>query len=89
MTSNIKINTRQLVENDLPEADWYVSFGFWHFLRTANPMTFFGDVLCKTRFLAESNFDITAEFAHGQIVGFNFVINWGSVVFWTVKIVRS
>ena len=53
MTSNIKINTRQLVESDLPEADRMFRLAFGTFLGLPDPMTFFSDVdYVKTRFLA-------------------------------------
>jgi len=43
-------------------------------------MTFSGDAEnVKTRFLADPTSTLAAESANGQLVGFNFVTNWGSV----------
>ena len=43
-------------------------------------MTFSGDAdNVKTRFFAYSTSTLSAESADGQLVGFNFVTNWGSV----------
>ena len=80
MTSNIKINTRQLVESDLPEADRMFRLAFGTFLGLPDPMTFFGDAdYVKTRFLADPTSTLAAGSTNGQLVGFNFVINWGSI----------
>ena len=89
MTSNIKINTRQLVESDLPEADRMFRLAFGTFLGLPDPMTFFGDAdYVKTRFLADPTSTLAAESANGQLVGFNFVINWGSVGYFGPLIVH-
>ena len=80
MTSNIKIKIRQLEESDLPTADHMFRLAFGTFLGLPNPMTFSGDAdYVKTRFLADPTSTLAAEFTNGQLVGFNFVINWGSV----------
>jgi ribosomal protein S18 acetylase RimI-like enzyme len=80
MTSSIKVNIRQLAESDLPAADHMVRLAFGTFLGLPDPMTFFGDSdNVKTRFLADPTSTLAAESTNGQLVGFNFVTNWGSV----------
>jgi GNAT superfamily N-acetyltransferase len=80
VASNIKIKIRQLEESDLTAADRMFRLAFGTFLGLPDPMTFFGDaVYVKTRFLADPTSTIAAESSTGELVGFNFVINWGSV----------
>ena len=80
MASNAKINIRQLAESDLPAADYMRRLAFGTFLGLPDPMTFSGDAdNVKTRFLADPTSTLAAESANGQLVGFNFVTNWGSV----------
>jgi ribosomal protein S18 acetylase RimI-like enzyme len=80
MTSNIKIKIRQLEEDDLPAADRIFRLAFGTFLGLPDPMTFSGDAdYVKTRFLADPTSTLAAESTNGQLVGFNFVINWGSI----------
>lgn len=80
MTSNIKIKIRLLEEDDLPPADRMFRFAFGTFLGLPDPMTFSGDAdYVKTRFLADPTSTLAAESTNGQLVGFNFVINWGSI----------
>ena len=80
MTSNIKIKIRQLEEDDLPAADRMFRLAFGTFLGLPDPMTFSGDAdYVKTRFLADPTSTLAAESTNGQLVGFNFVINWGSI----------
>jgi GNAT superfamily N-acetyltransferase len=80
MTSNIKIKIRQLEESDLASADRMFRLAFGTFLGLPDPMTFFGDAdYVKTRFLADPTSTFSAESSSGELVGFNFVINWGSI----------
>lgn len=80
MTSSIKINIRQLAESDLHAADHMFRLAFGTFMGLPDPMTSFGDAdYVKTRFLADPTSTLAAESANGQLVGFNFVTNWGSV----------
>ena len=89
MTSNIKIKIRQLVESDLPAADRMVRLAFGTFLELPDPMTFKGDAdNVKTRFFADPTSALAAESANGQLVGFNYVTNWGSVGFFGPLIVH-
>lgn len=77
-----KIKIRQLVEGDLAAADHMFRLAFGTFLGVPDPMTFSGDAdSVKTRFLADPASTLAAESANGELVGFNFVINWGSVGF--------
>jgi GNAT superfamily N-acetyltransferase len=77
-----KIKIRQLVEGDLAAADHMFRLAFGTFLGVPDPMTFSGDAdFVKTRFLADPASTLAAESANGELVGFNFVINWGSVGF--------
>jgi ribosomal protein S18 acetylase RimI-like enzyme len=80
MASNVKFNIRQLAESDLPVADYMRRLAFGTFLGLQDPMTFSGDAdNVKTRFFADPTSTLAAESANGQLVGFNFVTNWGSV----------
>jgi GNAT superfamily N-acetyltransferase len=80
MTRGIKISISQLAESDLPAADHMVRLAFGTFLGLPDPMTFFGDAdNVKTRFLADPASTLAAKSANGQLVGFNFITNWGSV----------
>ena len=89
MASNAKINIRQLAESDLPAADYMRRLAFGTFLGLPDPMTFSGDAdNVKTRFLADPTSTLAAESANGQLVGFNFVINWGSVGYFGPLIVH-
>jgi GNAT superfamily N-acetyltransferase len=89
MDSNIKIKIRQLAESDLAAADHMFRLAFGTFLGLPDPMTFFGDAdYVKTRFLANPASTLAAESANGQLVGFNFVINWGSIGFFGPLVVH-
>ena len=89
MANDIKINIRQLVESDLPVASHMLRLAFGTFLGLPDPMTFSGDAdNVKTRFLADPTSTLAAECANGQLVGFNFVTNWGSVGFFGPLIVH-
>jgi GNAT superfamily N-acetyltransferase len=89
MVGNIKIKIRQLAESDLATADRMFRLAFGTFLGLPNPMTFFGDAdYVKTRFLADPTSTLAAESANGELVGFNFVANWGSVGFFGPLVVH-
>jgi len=89
MTTNTKIHIRQLAESDLPAADHMFRLAFGTFLGLSDPMTFSGDAYnVKTRFLADPTSTLAAESANGQLVGFNFVTNWGSVGYFGPLIVH-
>jgi GNAT superfamily N-acetyltransferase len=80
MDGNIKIKIRQLAESDLDAADCMFRLAFGTFLGLPDPMTSFGNAdYVKTRFLADPTSTLAAEFVNGQLVGFNFVTNWGSI----------
>src|ERR671930_726387 len=80
MDGKMKIKIRQLAESDLATADRMFRLAFGTFLGLPDPMSFFGDAdYVKTRFLADPTSTLAAESANGELVGFNFVINWGSI----------
>ncbi len=80
MAKNTKIKIRQLEESDLATADRIFRLAFGTFFGLPDPMTFYGDAdTIKTRFLANPASTLAAESATGKLVGFNFVINWGSI----------
>jgi hypothetical protein len=84
MANNTKIKIRQLEESDLAAADRIFRLAFVTFFGLPDPMTFYGDAdTIKTRFLANPASTLAAESDTGKLVGFNFVINWGS--FWTIS----
>jgi GNAT superfamily N-acetyltransferase len=89
MASNIKIKIKQLAESDLAAADRMFRLAFGAFFGMPDPMTFSGDAdNVKTRFLADPTSTLAAESANGQLLGFNFVTNWGSVGFFGPLIVH-
>lgn len=78
--NNTKIKIRQLEESDLATADRIFRLAFVTFFGLPDPMTFYGDAdTIKTRFLANPASTLAAESDTGKLVGFNFVINWGSI----------
>jgi GNAT superfamily N-acetyltransferase len=75
------VNIRPLQESDLPKADRILRVAFGTFMGLPDPMTFFGDAdVVRTRFLANPSGALAAEI-NGELVGSNFVTNWGSVGF--------
>jgi hypothetical protein len=75
------VNIRPLQESDLPKADRILRLAFGTFVGLPDPMTFFGDAdVVRTRFLANPAGALAAEI-NGELVGSNFVTNWGSVGF--------
>src|SRR6476661_1313068 len=70
---------RALKEADLDEADRISRIAFGTFLGLLDPGTFYGDAdFVRTRFRADPSLSLAAEM-YGELVGSNFVANWGSV----------
>jgi N-acetylglutamate synthase-like GNAT family acetyltransferase len=70
---------RRLTEADLGEADKIFRLSFGTFLELPDPMSFFGDTdYIHTRFWADPSLSLAAE-VDGNLVGTNFIANWGSV----------
>ena len=79
---------RSLKEVDLDEADRISRIAFGTFLGLLDPGTFYGDAdFVRTRFRADPSLSLAAEM-YGQLVGSNFVANWGSVGFFGPLTVR-
>lgn len=79
---------RALKEVDLDEADRISRIAFGTFLGLLDPGTFYGDAdFVRTRFRADPSLSLAAEM-YGQLVGSNFVANWGSVGFFGPLTVR-
>ena len=82
------VYVRPLRETDLPTADRILRLAFGTFVGLPDPMSFFGDAdIVHTRFLANPSAALAAEL-NGEIVGSNFVTNWGSVGFFGPLSVR-
>jgi GNAT superfamily N-acetyltransferase len=87
MTST-EITIRSLRENDLPDADRTYRLAFGAFIGLPDPMTFAGDTdYVRTRWLADPASALAAESA-GELIGSNFLTNWGSVGFFGPLTVR-
>src|SRR4029079_16158411 len=85
---NPVIRIRALKEADLDEADRISRIAFGTFLGLLDPGTFYGDAdFVRTRFRADPSLSLAAEM-YGQLVGSNFVANWGSVGFFGPLTVR-
>jgi predicted N-acetyltransferase YhbS len=70
---------RPLRESDISKADHVFRLAFGTFIGLQNPLTFFGDAdFIRTRFMANPSGSFAAE-VDGELVGSNFVANWGSV----------
>jgi predicted N-acetyltransferase YhbS len=70
---------RPLRESDISKADHVFRLAFGTFIGLQDPSTFFGDAdFIRTRFMANPSGSFAAE-VDGEIVGSNFVANWGSV----------
>jgi len=75
----MKSEIRRLREADLAEADKIFRLSFGTFLRLPDPMSFFGDTdYIGTRFWADPSLSLAAK-VDGNLVGTNFIANWGSV----------
>src|SRR5262245_31689303 len=86
--TGIEIKIRQLRENDLSDADRVYRLAFGAFLGLPDPMTFAGDTAyVRTRWLADPMSTLGAESA-GELIGSNFLTNWGSVGFFGPLTVR-
>lgn len=70
---------RPLRESDTAAADHIFRLAFGTFLGLQDPLQFFGDAdYIRTRLRADPSAAFAAE-ANGELVGSNFVANWGSV----------
>jgi GNAT superfamily N-acetyltransferase len=84
----IEIKIRPLIENDLLDADRIFRLAFGTFIGLPDPMTFAGDAdFVRTRWLADPYSALGAESA-GELIGSNFLTNWGSVGFFGPLTVR-
>jgi GNAT superfamily N-acetyltransferase len=85
----MNISVGLLKEDDLSEADRIFRLAFGTFLGLPDPLTFFGDAdYISTRFYADPSAAYGARIVdredddkYGQLVGSNFIANWGSVGF--------
>jgi hypothetical protein len=78
----MNIVIRQLVENDLSEADRIYRLSFGTFLGIPDPMTFGRDTnYVKSRFNSAPFAAFAAE-VDGKLIGSNFTANWGRVRVW-------
>ena len=86
----MNISVSPLKENDLSEADRIFRLAFGTFLGLPDPMTCFGDAdYIRTRFYADPSTACGAKIVdgndkdnnNGQLIGSNFISNWGSVGF--------
>ncbi len=79
---------RQLRADDLPAADAVRRRAFGTFLGLPDPMRFRGDAdPARTRFLADPAGAFAAELG-GELVGTNFIVDWGSIGFFGPLSVR-
>jgi GNAT superfamily N-acetyltransferase len=70
---------RPFRESDISKADHIFRLAFGTFIGLKDPLTFFGDAdYIRTRFMANPSGSFAAE-VDGELVGSNFVTNWGSV----------
>jgi predicted N-acetyltransferase YhbS len=70
---------RPLRESDIPAADRICRLAFGTFIGLQDPLQFFGDAdYIRTRLRADPSAAFAAE-ANGELVGSNFVANWGSL----------
>jgi GNAT superfamily N-acetyltransferase len=75
------VHVRPLQESELPAADNIMRLAFGTFLGLPDPTAFMGDgAFVHTRWKANPDSAFGAE-ANGELVGSNFVSNWGSVGF--------
>lgn len=82
------LSVRALEERDLKEADRIFRTAFGTFLGVPQPETFFGDSdYVRPRYAAPHTVALAAEL-DGELVGSNFVTNWGSVGFFGPLSVR-
>jgi GNAT superfamily N-acetyltransferase len=75
------VDVRPLVESELDEADRIFRLAFATFLRAPEPATLFGDTdSIRPRWRADPTAALGAH-VDGELVGSNFVTNWGRVGF--------
>jgi GNAT superfamily N-acetyltransferase len=80
-TAELTLVIRSLREQDLPTADRLYRLAFGTFLGLPHPLRFSGDTAyIETRWTADPTATFGAEL-DGELVGSNFVTNWGSVGF--------
>jgi GNAT superfamily N-acetyltransferase len=84
----MEVVVQPLKEEHLAEADRIFRLAFGTFLGLPNPLAFMGDaVLVRPRWMADPAATLGA-FVDGELVGSNFVANWGSVGFFGPLTVR-
>jgi GNAT superfamily N-acetyltransferase len=82
------VSIHPLSENDLPEADRIMRLAFGTFLGLPDPSGFLGDAAyVRTRWLADPA-TAFAAYVKDELVGSNFVTNWGSVGFFGPLTIR-
>src|SRR6266536_1873139 len=82
------LSVHPLREEELPAADRIVRLAFGTFLGLPDPLTFMGDAAyVRPRWTADPEAALGA-FVDGELVGSNFVANWGSVGFFGPLTVR-
>lgn len=87
-TADAVISVRPLLEPDLDVADRVMRLAFGTFLGLADPVSFMGDAgYVRSRWRADPSAAFAAEIGN-EIVGSNFVTNWGSVGFFGPLTVR-
>ncbi|MDP8929366.1 MAG: GNAT family N-acetyltransferase, partial [Actinomycetota bacterium] len=83
-----RVNVRPLQESDLDVADRVLRLAFGTFVGLPDPLQMFGDSdYVYTRWRSDPASSIAAE-VEGELVGSNFVANWGSVGFFGPLSVR-
>lgn len=86
--TEIEVLIRPLRTDELPEADAVRRLAFGTFLGLPDPLSFRGDASpVRTRYLADPAGGFAAE-VDGDLVGTNFVVDWGSVGFFGPVSVR-
>lgn len=87
-TTKLDIHVRPLQQADLPAADSIMRLAFGTFIGLPDPMAFMGDAsYVRTRWLANPAAAFAAEVG-GELIGSNFVTNWGSVGFFGPLTIR-
>ena len=86
--TDIKISVRQLRESELATADHITRVAFGTFLGLSDPASFMGDAgYVRTRWKVDPASAFAAA-TDDEIVGSNFVANWGSVGFFGPLTIR-
>ncbi len=86
--TGIDVSTRPLGESDLPEADRIMRLALGTFLGLPDPWGFLGDAAyVRTRWLADPA-TAFAAYVNDELVGSNFVSNWGRVGFFGPLTIR-